>query len=225
MINELIKKSFAKLNEHPINKDRIKKGLMPANIFLTRDGGTDLPKIKQLNNWAAVQYMPLEIGICKAAGMQVFSFPYPSMKNFDVYENLHAALERAIEFSIKIIKSKNKFDYLYIHFKETDVPGHDDKPNEKKAMIELLDKKFFSFLRDFAEKNKVQVAVTGDHSTPCSLRSHSSDPVPLLLFGENKGNKKKFDKDECKRFNENEAKKGKLGKIYGKEFLKKIGFV
>ena len=142
------------------------------------------------------------------------------MKKFDVYENLYAALKKAIKFSIKSLKKNYKqFDYAYIQFKETDIPGHDDKPLEKKAMIEMLDKFFFSFLKKFSGKKGIKIAVTGDHSTPCHLRSHSADPVPVLLFG------KEAEKDECGSFNELESRKGKLGKIYGKDFLKKIKFI
>lgn len=223
MVNELIEQSFIKLNEHPINQERRKKGLMPANIFLTRDAVTELPKIKKLEKWAGILYLPLEIGICKAAGMQVFSFPYPEMKKFDVYQNLYDALDKAVDFSIKILKKqKNNFDYFYIQFKETDIPGHDNKPNEKKKMIEFLDNKFFSFLKKFAENNRIKVAVTADHSTPCSLKSHSADPVPLLLFDSSE--KGKIEKDGL-TFSEVEARKGSLGKVYGKDFLKKIGFI
>ncbi len=223
MVNELIEQSFIKLNEHPINQERRKKGLMPANILLTRDGATEIPKIKKLKKWAGIHYLPLEIGICKAADMPVFSFPYPEMKKFDVYRNLYDALDKAIKFSVKTLKKqKNNFDYFYIQFKETDVPGHDNKPNEKKEMIELLDRKFFSFLKKFAGENKIKVAVTGDHSTPCSLKSHSADPVPLLLFDSSE--KGKIEKDGL-TFSEAESRKGSLGKIYGKELLKKIKFV
>jgi 2,3-bisphosphoglycerate-independent phosphoglycerate mutase len=222
MVNEFIEQSFNKLQDHPINEDRKAKGLLPANILLTRDAGMKIPELKKMSSWMAVQYMPIEIGICKTAGMEVFSFPYPEMKNFDVYENLHNALDMAIKFSIKSLKKNHKdFQYAYIHFKETDVPGLDNKPHEKKAMIEELDKKFFSFLRKFAEKNKIRVAVASDHSTPCSLKTISSDPVPVLLFD---GKAQGIEKDECVVFNEIEAKKGRLGEIIGKEFLNKIGF-
>ena len=44
-------------------------------------------------------------------------------------------------------RNREKHDYFYIHFKETDIPGHDNKPIDKVRMIELLDKRFFSFLR------------------------------------------------------------------------------
>ncbi len=224
MLNEFVEQSFMKLNNHPINQERRKKGLMPANILLTRDGGTEIPKIKKLKKWMAIQYMPLEIGICKVAGMEVFSFSYPEMKNFDVYQNLYDALNKAVKFSIKVLKKQKKnFDYAYIHFKETDVPGHDNKPHVKKDMIELLDRKFFSFLRKFAEKNNIRVAVTSDHSTPCNLKMHSADPVPLLFFDPSEEGKHEK-RDNCLVFNEIQARKGGLGRIYGKDFLKKIGF-
>lgn len=224
MVNEFIEQSFIKLDKHPINQERRKKGLMPANVLITRGARIEIPKIKTLKRWMAIQYMPLEIGICKAASMTVFSFPYPEMKKFDVYQNLYDALAKAIKFSIKTLKKQKKsFDYCYVHFKETDVPGHDNKPHEKKAMIELLDKKFFSFLRKFAEKNKIKVAITADHSTPCKLKQHSADAVPVLLWGGK--SKDKVEKDECSAFDEKQARIGSLGKIYGKEFLKKIGFV
>ena len=99
------------------------------------------------------------------------------------------------------------------------MPGHDNKPLEKKAMIEIIDKRFFSFAKNFCEKYKIKLAVTADHSTPCRLKSHSSDPVPLLLF-----DNFTMKQPKQQRFSEKEAMKGNLGKIYGKELLGKIGF-
>jgi len=223
MVNEFVEQSYKRLKEHSINKEREKKGLFPANIILTRDPGIEVPNIKKMKKWMAVQYMPLEIGICKVAGMEVFSFSYPSMKEYDVYQNLYDALNKAIKFSIKSLKKqKSNFDYCYIHFKETDIPGHDNKPIEKKAMIELIDKKFFSFMRKFSEKNKIKVVVTADHSTPCGLKMHSADPVPLLIFDPKD---KEKTKNNLISFNEIQARKGSLGKIYGQELLKKVKFV
>ena len=220
MVNELIEQSFLRLSKHPLNQQRVKKGLHPANILLTRDGGIEIPKIRKFKKWMAVHYLPLEIGISKVAGMDVFSFDYPEMKGYDSYANMYDALNKAVKFAEKNLKKHKKdYEYCYIHFKETDVPGHDNKPLEKKTMIELIDKKFFSFLKKFAEKNKIILAITADHSTPCELKSHSADAVPLLLF--NSGE----EKDGCVAFSEVESKKGKLGKIYGREVLKKIGFV
>jgi len=216
IVNKFIVDSHYVLEKHPINKWRKEHGLLPANIILTRDAGIEMPKLKKLENWAAVVYLPVERGIAKASGMSIFYFSYPKMRNHNVYGNLYDALEYAIKFSIKILKRKGrKFDYFYIHFKETDIPGHDGKPEEKKKMIELLDEKFFSFLKNM--KN-VKIAVTADHSTSCEFKSHTSDPVPVLIYDSRKNNASR------KRFIEIDSKKGKLGKMYGKDFLEKIEF-
>jgi 2,3-bisphosphoglycerate-independent phosphoglycerate mutase len=212
IINEFLEQSYKVLSEHRINKERKKRGLLPANIILTRDGSTDLPKLKKFKKWASIVNMPLELGISKALNMKPFSFDYPEMKGKDVYETLYLGLKRMCKFTKKTSKKRHKkFDYFYVHFKETDVPGHDNKPHEKKWMIEYIDKHFFSFLKDFAEKNNIKVIVTADHATPCKLKAHSANPVPLL-FCDWQGKKKK-------QFGEKAGKKGKLGKVYGKGVL------
>ena len=193
---------------------------MPANHLLVRGAGIEPPKLKFYRKWLSVAYVPVTIGFAKISGMKVFSFKYPSMKKLDVYDNLYKGLKKACKFSIKTLKKNHKkFDYAYIHIKETDLPGHDNKPLEKKKMIEHLDKTLFDFLRKFAPKKKIKVVVTGDHSTPCKLKSHSTDPVPVLLYSADERGPKE------KEFNEKEARKGTLGKIEGKDLLKKIGFV
>ena len=82
-------------------------------------------------------------------------------------------------------------------------------------MLEIIDKKFFGFLRKFAKKKEFKIVVTCDHSTPCKLKMHSSDFVPVLVYdGEGK---------DGARFSEKDSKKGSLGKIYGEEFFEKTG--
>jgi 2,3-bisphosphoglycerate-independent phosphoglycerate mutase len=150
--------------------------------------------------------------------MNVFSFDYPRLSGLDSYENLYDGLKKACKFSIKVLKkNKKNADYAYIHIKETDLPGHDNKPVEKKLMLEYIDKTFFKFLRKFAPPNNIKVVVTADHSTPCRLKNHSADPVPVLFYNDSIPKEKKF----C----EKEARKGTLGSMMGKELLKKVGFV
>jgi 2,3-bisphosphoglycerate-independent phosphoglycerate mutase len=210
--------------------------------LLIRGPGIETPKLKIYKKWLSVAYMPLEIGFSKLSGMKVFSFDYPELKNLDVYENLHKGLEKACGFSMKILKRQRKnFDYAYIHFKETDLPGHDNKPIEKKLMLEYADKTFFKFLRKFAPPNGIHVVVTADHSTPCKLKSHSADPVPVLFYNgaipkiEKKRkptfpfSRKSREVNEIevkgKKFCESEARKGRLGLMQGVEMLRKVGFV
>lgn len=216
-LNEFFEKAHNVLENHPVNDGRKKMGLLPANYLLAWGGGIDLPKVNKLNKWFSVSYMPLEIGFSKASGMEVFSFDYPEFKGIDSYENLWNGLRKACDHAIKTIKKYNdSFEYAYIHLKETDFPGHDNKPLEKKMMLEHIDKTLFDFLREFAPQRNIKIVVTSDHSTPCKLKSHSSDPVPVLLYN--------FQIPKERHFNERESLSGSLGNIEGKEFLRKIGF-
>ncbi len=217
LVNEFLEKAFLVLDNHIINQKRKERGLMPANFLLVRGAGIEPPKLKLYRKWLSVSYMPLEMGFSKLSGMNVFSFNYPKLKKLDVYQNLNEALSWACKFSSRVLKkNKNKADYAYIHLKETDTPGHDNKPLEKKAMLEYIDKTLFAFLRNFAPPNKINVVVTADHSTPCKMKTHSADPVPVLLYNNSIPKEKKF--------NEAEARKGSLGKIEGKDLLNIVKF-
>lgn len=217
VVNDFLEKAFEVLDKHPINEARRKKGLLPANFLLIRGAGVEVPKLKYYKKWMSVNYMPLEKGFAKVCGMTNFAFEYPKSKEIDSYESLWAGLKKACRFSAKAIKKNyKKFDYAYVHLKETDLPGHDNKPFVKKEMLEYIDKTFFNFLRKFCPPNKIKVAITADHSTPCKLKAHSADPVPVLLYNDSIPKEKKF--------NEKEARKGTLGRIDGKEFLSRVGF-
>jgi len=221
IINSFLQQAEVILKEHPINLDRIKKGLMPANFLLVRGAGIEQPKLKQYKKWTGFAYMPLEIGFVKSCGMKLSTFEYPQLKELDAYKNLNDGLKKACEFAVKCIeKNKKTSDYIYIHIKETDSPGHDNKPFEKKQMIEYIDKNLIDFLRKFAPPNKLKVLVTADHSTPCKLKDHTADPVPVLFYD---GTRDNIPRKE--HFCEKEARKGSLKRILGKDLLKVVGFV
>ncbi|MDP3992174.1 MAG: phosphoglycerate mutase [Nanoarchaeota archaeon] len=239
ILKEFVDKAYDVLETHPVNNERRKKGLMPANFLLIRGGGIEVPKLKFYKKWMAVTYMPLEIGFAKLCGMTNFSFDYPQLKNLDAYLNLWEGLKEACGFSEKMIKKNYKdFDYAYLHIKETDLPGHDNKPFEKKHMFEYIDKTLFKFLAEFAPPNKIKIVITGDHSTPCKLKAHSADPVPVLFYNQSIPKPSLFrfsaffkKKEEAKKpeksgvkFCERDARKGTLGSILGKDLLEKVGF-
>jgi 2,3-bisphosphoglycerate-independent phosphoglycerate mutase len=217
IVNEFLSQVFIILNNHPINQERIRKGFLPANMLFLRGGGTEIPKIKKYSDWMSINTMPLEIGISKLSNMKTFSFSYPELKNMDSYSNYYQGLNKSINFAIKTLKKQNKnFSGCYIQFKETDVPGHDNRPLEKKKMLEIIDKEFFSFLVNLLDKQDFKIVVTCDHSTPCQNRCHSSDPVPVLLYDGKR-------RDGTFHFCEIIAREGILGEIYGKDFMKKTG--
>jgi len=153
ILNEFLEKAYEVLNNHPVNEERRRKGLLPANFLLVRGAGIESPKLKLYRKWVSASYMPLEKGFSKVSGMKNFSFDYPKLKGIDVYANLYEGLAKACKFAIWVLKKNRKSaDYAYIHIKETDVPGHDNKPAEKRDMLEYIDKTFFNFLRKFARQ-------------------------------------------------------------------------
>ena len=215
-VNSFFRQTREILKYHEVNHRRNKKYLLEANALLLRDAGTILPELPKKTEWAAVVSMPLEVGISKLAGMKVLKFDYPETTNHGFSYNLYEGVKETISESIKAISSGKYKNYL-IHFKETDVFGHENMAIEKKKIIEIIDKEFFGFLRKIED---LELAVTGDHSTPCEMRGHTSDFVPLLHF-----NAKLEKNDTMQRFNESECADGYYGKMYGKDVLKTLKFL
>jgi len=219
IVNEFLEKAYEVLNNHPINIARSRRGLLPANFLLIRGAGIEPPKLKQYKKWVSSSYMPLEIGFSNVCGMKNYAFEYPKLEGIDAYENLWKGLRKACKHAAEVIKKNIKrADYAYIHLKETDLPGHDNKPIEKKLMLEYIDITLFNYLRSVAPQYKIKIVVTGDHSTPCKLKAHSADPVPVLFY--NNGQV-----PVAKKFCEKECRKGELGRIIGPELFHKVGFV
>ena len=111
------------------------------------------------------------------------------------------------------IKHMKNYDGLYIHIKGPDVPGHDGDADKKKAVIEAIDQYYLTPLINTIDLDKTIVAITADHSTPCRLKSHSADPVPLLISGGN------IQPDTTSSFSEKTCLKGKIGKISGTQLM------
>jgi 2,3-bisphosphoglycerate-independent phosphoglycerate mutase len=211
LLNSFVRQSHRILNGHPINISRAKKGFYAANVVLCRGAGSELPKFKKIKGkWIALGYMPLEKGIARILGMELYKFGYPKLKGMDAYENLYSGLKLATKYAYKMIKKyKNKYDYFYVHFKETDSPGHDNKPFDKVKMIEMIDERFFYYLKRII--GDARLIITADHATPCRLKAHSADPVPVLTYPNPKG------KESEQRFTEEQALMGK--KVAGRKLL------
>ncbi|MGC9149574.1 MAG: alkaline phosphatase family protein [Candidatus Micrarchaeia archaeon] len=195
IVNSFIEKSKNVLENSKINKIREEEKKLKANIILLRDPCLGIPKLKKLKDiykikFCAIAQMPVEIGISKVLGMKIKK----------ISEKIsYSELASIAKDSLK------ECDFVYLHIKGPDEFGHDGNAIGKKECIEAIDKEFFSKIK----KIKAKIAITSDHSTPCSLRAHSSDPVPFLIYP---GNKK------LKNFCEKECKKGI--KINGNEFLR-----
>jgi 2,3-bisphosphoglycerate-independent phosphoglycerate mutase len=106
-----------------------------------------------------------------------------------------------------------QYDGLYLHIKGPDEPGHDGDAAKKRHVIEEIDAHFFGTLIPGLDPATMLVAVTADHATPCELKGHSADPVPLLLSGGG------VSPDGAGRYTERNAAKGALGHVKGVDIL------
>lgn len=209
LTNEFIQKSRAVLEESAVNRNRLTKGKLPANCILTRDGGDSLPKFPPIWELYGVKFasfveMPVEKGIALLTGMEVVELPLPT-GHLDVDYPVRAKVA---------LKTKDKFDGLYIHIKGPDEPAHDGDALKKKEIIETIDRFFFGNLLPKIDMEKTIITVTADHSTPCSLKAHSADPVPLLIAGGD------IEADKIDTFSERTCKEGSLGIIEGNQLMK-----
>lgn len=212
LVNEFTKKSTSVLREHEINKRRENEGKRTANGILLRDAGHQLPKFRHLNQQYDLRFvclvdMPVERGIAKLTGMQPVDLPPPS-KNLEKDSKLRAE---------KLLGILPSYDCFYIHIKGPDEPGHDGNYALKTRMLAIIDEYFFGTLLQNINLETHVICVTADHSTPCTLRTHSDDPVPLLISGN------KIQGDKVQTFSEKACEQGELGRLMrGTELMPKL---
>lgn len=208
LLNEFTKKSHQVLQEAAVNKKRISEGKVPANVILSRDAGDHLPKFPSMAEHYHVKFgsfveMPVEKGIALLTGMSIVDVPSRTG---------HADVDYAVWAKIALQKI-GEYDGLYIHIKGPDEPGHDGDFKAKKASVEAIDKHFFANLLPKLDMKNTIVVVTADHSTPCKLKAHSPDPVPLIVTGGN------IKSDGTMSFSEKACKHGSLGELLGKDLM------
>ncbi len=214
LIDEFVERSMEILDKHPVNLERASRGLLKANVLLLRDAEDhypSIPPISQLYNglrFGAVAEMPVEKGIARLVGMEVAEVPPPTPNKASDYAQ---RLEKTLELLEKV-------DVVYVHLKGPDEPGHDGDKKRKVESIELIDKYFVQPLLKKVDLEKIAIIVTADHATPPEVRSHTGDPVPLLLAYA------KLKPDGLTRFTEKECfEKGSLGIMEkGSVVLKRI---
>lgn len=210
LVNEFTFKVIELLRRHPVNERRVGRGLLPANALLCRDAAHELPRLKPISEMyglrmACLAEMPVEKGIAMAAGMDIVPIP-PMLGNAEVDYKLR--VESAIE-------ALYKYDGVYVHLKGPDEPGHDGNPMLKIKSIEEIDRYFFSVVVTELDLEDMVVIVTADHATPCTLKAHSDDPVPILMAGNG------IEPDEVKSFDEVACRRGVLGLMIGTEIIKR----
>ena len=169
---------------------RVLKEHLPANGILLR-GFSRLPQLPTLQERthltpAAIAPYPMYQGLARLVGMEILK------------------TQEKMEEEIKTLKENfEKFDFFFIHIKNTDRYGEDGDFEGKVRVIEEFDE----LLPDVMDLKPDVVAITGDHSTPAQLKSHSWHPSPFLLSSQYSRN------HHHTRFTEEECAKGSLGRF------------
>ncbi len=204
VLNKYLEKTHQILKEHPFNKERKKQGLLPANYLLLRGAGKfkQTPSFKEKYGLQAccVAGGSLYKGVAKILGMDLIEVKGATGM---ADTNLPGKIS-AVRDSLK------KYDFVFLHIKATDTFAHDGDFEGKKNFIEKIDRNISPTL---SFKNTL-IVVTADHATPCEVKNHSSDPVPILVWGEEKDKINKFDEKECVN--------GRLGGIKQTELMSTI---
>lgn len=199
------KKTHELLNNYVENKVRKRSGHMPANFILTRGAGF----LKPVENFyekyglhaVCVAGAPLYKGVGRYLGMDVVTVPGATGDyNTNIPQKVKVLLEKLSE----------GYDFGFLHLKGTDTVAEEEGDYEKKiSYLERADAAFASLL-----KFEGLIVITGDHATPCVLKDHSDDPVPLAIIG--------AEVDNSTEFCETAALTGGLGHFKGSEIMSKL---
>jgi 2,3-bisphosphoglycerate-independent phosphoglycerate mutase len=184
---------------------------MPGNFILCRDAGDRLPRLPSFQQRFGIHFgslveMPVEIGLAELTGMGTVHV----MSTADEPEKGFA------DWADKTLAALEEYGGLYVHLKGPDLFGHDGDPEGKAACIEAIDRLYFGPLVKALRLPDHVIAVTADHSTPCDIKAHSADPVPLLISSGG------LEPEGALQFGEGEAARGLLGKLRGPELVPRL---
>jgi len=165
------------------------KDQRPANMIMLR-GFARLPEVPSYGELfglraAAISLNGMYRGVARMAGMQVLPVGEKTLSG---------------EFDT-LARHWNDFDFFYIHIKQTDTCGENGDFEGKAAVIQEVD----SLIPRMLELDPQVVIVSGDHSSPAVLKSHSWHPVPTLLYARN------VRADGIGEFGEQACARGSLG--------------
>lgn len=212
LLNSIILRSRALLEGHPVNRARLAEGHDMANSIWPWSPGyrpamRPMSDTLPIRNGKVISAVDLIFGIGIYAGLEPLKVE-GATGLFDT--NYEGKIQAAID------ALRGDADFVFLHVEASDEAGHEGDVQLKKRTIEYLDSRI---LRPLVEAlpsipDSVSIAVLPDHPTPCRLRTHTSAPVPFLIW------RPDGQPDSTVRFSEREAAVGCYGTIPGTEFIR-----
>ena len=211
LLNDLILRSQALLENHPLNLRRKAEGKDPANSIWPWSPGYRprmeplSEKYPQIRRGAVISAVDLINGIGRYAGLRRIAVEGATGLYDTNYENKAAAAIDALRTD----------DFVYLHIEASDEAGHEGDVDLKLRTIENLDRRalgpIYEAVKDWDEP--VAIAVLPDHPTPCQLRTHTAEPVPFLIWYRG------IVPDKVQTFDEVAARDGVYGLMKEDEFM------
>lgn len=192
----MMRESYDVLSNHPLNKERIKNGLRPANSIWLWGEGTK-PKLGTFYetyglHGTMISAVDLLKGIGLCAGMDV-----PEVEGATGY--IDTNFEGKARCGANALA--NGSDFVYLHFEAPDECGHRGEAENKVRSIELIDEKVLPVIIEELEKHgDYKIMILPDHPTPIVTKTHARDAVPFMIYHKNS------EKTGVDSVNENSAK-------------------
>ncbi len=182
---KMMKESQRLLENHPVNLKRKEKGLRPANsIWIWGEGkkpALDPFKDKYGLSGAVISAVDLIKGLGILAGMDSIDVK-GATGNIDT--NYLGKAQAALD-----ALSQGK-DFVFVHIEAPDECGHRYEIDNKVKSIELIDELVVaSLIKGLEVYEDYKILVLPDHPTPLSLRTHTRDPVPYILYQKSRAKK------------------------------------
>ena len=180
----LMTKSQSLLKNHPVNIARKGKGLLPANsIWLWGQGRS--PRMITLKerfgmDGFVISAVHLIKGIGILAGLEVLEVP-------GITGYFDTNYDGKAQYALKGLREK---DFVYVHVEAPDEAGHMGDLQLKIDAIEAFDQKVVgAILKGIKDFDRYKILILPDHPTPLSVRTHTADPVPYLIYSNEAGDK------------------------------------
>ena len=177
LLRDLMERSQKVLEEHPVNRQRLARGDIPATmIWLFWGSGRipAMPPFQEVYRLAAAMTSGVDLlrGLAKMANMTILTI----LGVTDGQDNDYAAQ------ALGALEALNKHDLVVVHIEAPDEAGHDGSIEQKVKAIENIDSEVISRFRSW-NADKLRLLVMPDHPTPIKIRTHCDDPVPFVLWG------------------------------------------
>lgn len=180
VLAEMQKKSYEILVNHPINIERKKQGKNPANSCWFWGAGTKpaLSSFEEKFHKKGVMISAVDLLKGIAVGAEMDNITVEGA-NGGLHTNYEGKAQAAADALLK-----DGYDFVYIHVEAPDEMGHQGSVEKKVQAIEFLDERVIKYVKEQmdAAGADYRMLVLPDHPTPICVRTHTSDPVPYLLY-------------------------------------------